>query len=136
MRLLVFITFLFFCLNSFSQVEDYQKIMQVMDKACKKEKLSVTEIKSFLCAYENKYIFNVELREYRNETLFQIIASDNVSLFLSLLKKESEDKISKVFSDLQNPIYDTVDSEVCLENLYSLKNNNKLRKRIIRILEQ
>ena len=121
MRLLIFITFSFFCLNSFSQVEDYQKIMQVMEKACKKEKLSVTEIKSFLCAYENKYIFNVELREYRNETLFQIIASDNVSLFLSLLKKESEDKISKVFSDLQNPIYDTVDSEVCLENLYSLK---------------
>ena len=121
MRLLIFITFSFFCLNSFSQVEDYQKIMQVMEKACKKEKLSVTEIKTFLCAYENKYIFNVELREYRNETLFQIIASDNVSLFLSLLKKESEDKISKVFSDLQNPIYDTVDSEVCLENLYSLK---------------
>lgn len=121
MRLLIFITFSFFCLNSFSQVEDYQEIMQVMDKACRKEKLSVTEIKSFLCAYENKYIFNVELREYRNETLFQIIASDNVSLFLSLLKKESEDKISKVFSDLQNPIYDTVDSEVCLENLCSLK---------------
>lgn len=136
MRLLIFITFSFFCLNSFSQVEDYQGIMQVMDKACKREKLSVTEIKSFLCAYENKYIFNVELGEYRNETLFQIIASDNVSLFLSLLKKESEDKISKVFSDLQNPISDTINLEVCLENLYSLKKNNKLRKRIIRILEQ
>ncbi|GAB6868102.1 hypothetical protein [Bacteroides rodentium] len=136
MRLLFFITFSFLCLNSFSQVENYQEIAQVMEKICKKEKLSVTEMSSFLCAYENKYMSNVELGEYRNEALFQIIASDNVSLFLSLLKKESEDKISRVFSDLRNPIHDTIDSEVCLKYLYSTKRNNKLRKRIIRILER
>lgn len=136
MRLLIFTTFLFFCLNSFSQAGDYQEIVQAMEKACKKEELSVTEMKSFLCAYENKYIHNVELGEYRNETLFQIIASSNASLFLSLLEKENEEKILRVFSDLQNPIYDTIDLEICLENLYSLNKHSKLIKRIIRILEQ
>ena len=136
MKLLIFITFLFFCLNSFSQAEDYQKIVQVMEKACKKEKISVAEMNSFLCAYENKYMYNIELGEYRNETLFQIIASDNVSLFLSLLEKENEYKILRVFSDLQNPIHDTIDSEVCLRNLHSIKKQNKLIKCIISILER
>lgn len=86
----LFIVFIFLSLHpgAFAQSESYQKIVRVLEKAHKGDKLSATEMKSFLCAYEKEYINNTELGEYRNETLFQVIASDNASFFLSLLKKK------------------------------------------------
>ena len=62
---------------------------------------------------------NVELSEYRNELLFDVIGSD---CLITLLKTISNDTIlqNKICSELENPVSDDINLQQLLDRLSSV----------------